>query len=413
MPQDFEKTLDQYAALIVQIGLNLQAGQHLVVSAPIQAAPLVRAITAHAYQAGARLAHVFWGDEELTRLRFKHAPRDSFAEFPTWRVQAMEELLRSGAALVSIYAEDPDLLKGQDPELINTMMTTSFKHGKSLGELVSRNTTNWCVVSMPIPTWAGRIFPDLPPAEQEARLWEAIFDVCRLNQPDPITAWRSHMAELIARSAYLNNRQYAALKFSGPGTDLTVGLPQGHRWVSGQSTSTSGITYIPNMPTEEIFTLPHKDRVDGVVHSSKPLSYAGTLIEDFSLTFAAGRVTGVQAAQGESVLRDLIATDEGAARLGEVALVPHGSPISASGMLFFNTLFDENAASHLAVGRAYAATLQGGEEMEEEAFAAAGGNQSLVHVDFMIGSGDLDVDGLLADGTAEPVMRKGEWAFSV
>jgi len=241
-------------------------------------------------------------------------------------------------------------------------------------------------------------------------LWEAIGRLCRLDRPDPVAAWEEHLLALAKRRDFLNRKRYSALKYTSPGTALTIGLPDGHQWVAGRSESRSGITFAPNLPTEEVFTMPHKDRVDGVVRSSKPLSYGGTVIENFSLTFEAGRAVKVTAERGEAVLQQLVATDAGAARLGELALVPHGSPISESGLLFYNTLFDENAASHVALGSAYKFTLAGGEAMGDEDFERAGGNRSGVHVDFMIGSGELDVDGVLANGSAEPLMRKGEWA---
>ena len=275
---------------------------------------------------------------------------------------------------------------------------------------ISRNATNWSVVAAPAASWAARVFPGLPRDEQVARLSTAIARLCRLDAPDPTAAWQSHLDALTERTALLNERRYDALRYRGPGTDLTVGLATGHIWTGGRSRSANGIVFAANLPTEEVFTMPARDRVDGHVRASKPLSYGGTLIEDFSFTFEAGRIVDVRAARAEQVLRDLVATDPGAARLGEIALVPHSSPISQAGHLFFNTLFDENAASHLAIGAAYAFTLQGGEAMTPEAFERAGGNRSATHVDFMIGSGELDIDGVLAGGTTEPVMRAGEWA---
>jgi aminopeptidase len=253
------------------------------------------------------------------------------------------------------------------------------------------------------------VFPDLPPAQQMDALWAAIGRLCRLDHPDPIAAWETHLAELAARTAHLNAKQYTALRYTGPGTRLTIGLPPGHVWVGGRSSSASGIRFAPNLPTEEVFTMPHRDRVDGTVRSTKPLSYGGTLIDGFSVTFAEGRVVDVTAEQGGDVLRRLVTMDGGASRLGELALVPHNSPVAQSGVLFYNTLFDENAASHVALGAAYKFTLRGGETMSDEEFEHAGGNRSATHVDFMIGSPELDVDGVRADGSVEPVMRRGDW----
>ncbi|MBK9714732.1 MAG: aminopeptidase [Kouleothrix sp.] len=408
-----QQALRQYADLAVRVGLNLRAGQRLIVRAPLQTAPLVRLIAASAYRAGASLVDVQWRDDELTLIRFQEAPRDSFEQFPSWQAQALLESAERGDAFLSIVADDPDLLKGQDPALVGIAQKTAARQYQPFQRLMARNATNWLVISAPIESWAAKIFPHEPPEQRETRLWEAIFRVCRIGQADPVAAWQAHVERLVATSDYLNHRRYAALKYRAPGTDLTIGLPDGHRWASGRVTSENGIAFIPNMPTEEVFTLPHRGQVSGVVSSTRPLSLDGALIDDFSLTFAEGRVVDVRARSGESHLRRLIETDEGAGRLGEVALVPHSSPIAQSGLLFYNTLFDENAASHLALGRAYRFSLAGGEALSEEQFGQAGGNTSLIHTDFMIGSGQMDVDGVRQDGTVEPLMRAGEWAFEL
>jgi aminopeptidase len=277
-------------------------------------------------------------------------------------------------------------------------------------EHISRNETNWAVVAAASVGWARKIFPGVPPETAVSQLWDAIWKMTRLDALDPVAAWETHLASLSARAEYLNRKRYDALKYKGPGTDLTLGLPEGHLWVSGRTKTRNGIPFTANLPTEEVFSIAHKDRVDGVVRSSKPLSYGGTLIDGFTLTFEKGRVTKMTADRNGDMLQRLLDTDEGARRLGEVALVPHSSPIAHSGLLFYNTLFDENAASHVALGNAYKFTLSGGNEMNQEDFEKAGGNRSAIHVDFMIGSGDLDVDGIRQDGSAEPLMRKGEWA---
>jgi aminopeptidase len=413
MTDSFEQIMQRYADVIVQVGLNLQSGQKLVIWAPIETASLVRLVTARAYQAGARFVDTIYEDDQVTLARFRFAPRDSFTEDRVWLGRMLDEHGRDGNAYLRIYAEDPDLLKNQDPELVSQYKRTSWKNRKAFSDQASRNALNWCVASAPVAGWAAKVFPDLDPLGQEERLWQSIFEVCRLYQDDPVEAWMQHIRQLGARRDYLNQKQYTALKYSAPGTNLTVGLPQGHVWRSGSILSQGGILFTPNLPTEEIFTLPHKDRMDGFVAATRPLSYAGTLIDDFSLTFETGRIVDFKAGQGEAVLRHLIETDEGSHRLGEVALVPHSSPIAQSGLMFFNTLFDENAASHLAIGMAFQFTLQGGEEMSLEDFQAAGGNTSITHVDFMIGSGQMDIDGVCTDGSPEPVMRQGEWAFDL
>lgn len=414
MSLDFQQTLQKYAELVVQFGLNLQPGQRLLIRAPIQTAPLVRLIAACAYQRGARLVDVLWEDEAIELIRFQYAPRDSFEEFPAWKTDGSLEYVKGGGALLAFAANDPELFKDQDPDLIAIAQRTAQRHRQPTSDYIVRNAINWTGVAAAVPGWAAKVFPNDPPDAQEAKLWQAIFEFCRLNRADPVAAWQDHVGQLAARSDYLNRKRYTALKYTAPGTDLMIGLPKGHVWMgSGRSISAGGIAFTANLPTEEVFTLPDKDRAEGVVRASKPLSYAGALIENFSLTFAEGRVVNVTAGQSEAILRKLVETDEGAGRLGEVSLVPHSSPISRSGLLFYNTLIDENAASHIALGGAYKYTLQGGGAMSDEVFMAAGGNHSLVHVDFMIGSGDMDVDGLREDGMAEPIMRGGEWAFEM
>ncbi len=412
MPSDLQTNLQKYADLAVKVGLNLQPGQRLFLgyNTPLEAAPLVRAITASAYQAGARLVEVLWRDEELLRLQFKYGPRESFSEFPRWRALAGLEFAERGDARLQIGGEDPDLFQGQDPELVATLQRTTLEALRPVSEAIMRSAQNWCVLAVPGQAWAAKVFPNLPPAEQVARLWEVIFDICRVNTPDPVAAWQTHIAGLLARSQFLNDQHYTALRFIGPGTDLTVGLPDGHLWSSAQAVSTNGITFTPNIPTEEVFTLPHRERVDGVVTATMPLSYAGMLIEGIRLVFQEGKVVEASASSGEALLREVIAADEGAGRLGEAALVPQSSPIARQGRLFYRTLFDENAASHIALGGAYKLSLSGGQALSDEAFTAAGGNRSVVHLDFMIGSSEVNVDGVLANGGTVPVMRAGEWA---
>jgi len=416
MPTDFERLLRAYAELTVKVGLNLQAGQRLLIIGPVanggcslEAAPLVRQITAAAYAAGAPLVETLWGDEALLTARLEHAPPGSFDEFSTWLPSALVQHVEAGHAILSIYANDPDQLKDYPSGVVTAVQQATARAVRPFREHISRNQTNWGVVAAAAEAWAARVYPALPAAERMPALWGAIARLCRLDRPDPIAAWEAHLAALAARTDLLNAKQYTALRYTGPGTKLTIGLPDGHIWVGGRSASASGIRFAPNLPTEEVFTMPHKDRVDGTVRSSKPLSYGGTLIEGFSLTFAGGRVVDVRAEKGEDVLRRLVEMDGGAARLGELALVPHSSPVAQTGLLFYNTLFDENAASHVALGAAYKFTLHGGEGMSDDDFERAGGNRSATHVDFMIGSSELNVDGLLPGGASEPVMRAGEW----
>src|SRR5688500_12716748 len=416
-PMDLDRQLRIYAELAVKVALNLQPGQRLLIIGPLanggaslESAPLARQIAAAAYRAGSPLVETLYGDEAQQSIRFTHAPRESFTHFSSWLPNALSEHVAAGHAVLSISANDPDLLQGEPAELVSTLLQATAREMRPFREQVSRNATNWAIVAAASAGWAEKIFPGVPTSEAVARLWDAIARLCRLDVPDPLAAWETHLASLAARSEYLNSRRYAALKYTGPGTDLTLGLPDGHIWVSGRSTSRNGIPFTANLPTEEVFTIAHKDRADGTVRASKPLSYGSTLIDGFSLTFERGRIVGMTAEKNPDTLQRLLDTDEGARHLGEVALVPHSSPISQSGLLFYNTLFDENAASHIALGNAYKFTLKGGNDMSDADFERAGGNRSAVHVDFMIGSGELDVDGVLPNGTKEPLMRKGEWA---
>ena len=410
--------LKLYAELAVKVALNVQPGQRVMIIGPLanggaslEAAPLAREVAAAAYRAGAPLVETIYGDEAQQLLRFKNGSPDSFSHYSAWLPSALSEHVAAGHAVLSITANDPDLLRDVSPEKVSTLLQVTGREMRPFREQISRNETNWAIIAAATDAWAAKIFPGVPVAEAVERLWEAIARMCRLDAPDPVEAWETHLALLAERSAYLNRKQYSALNYTGPGTNLTLGLPQGHLWVSGHSLSRKGVRFTANLPTEEVFTIAHKDRVDGTVRASKPLSYGGTLVEGFSLTFERGRVVRMSADRNADILQRLVDTDDGAGRLGEVALVPHGSPISHSGLLYYNTLFDENAASHVALGNAYKFTMAGGNEMGDEEFERAGGNRSAVHVDFMIGSGDLDIDGVLPSGTAEPLMRGGEWAI--
>ena len=376
-------------------------------------APLVRYIAEAAYKSGARFVDVFWGDEQMERIRFAHAPRDSFHEFPRWKLTGAMDYASAGDAVLTISATDPNLLAGQDAERVGAFQETTWKVMSPYMENATKNTINWCVISAARASWAQKMFPKLDADKAVAKQWKTIFQMCRVDQDDPIQAWEKHIRNLQARSKYLSQKQYSALHYTAPGTDLTLGLPSGHLWSSARELAQNGIEFTANIPTEETFTMPDRRRADGIVTSTKTLNYGGTLIEGIVVRFENGRAVEAHAKKGEDVLRKMIATDEGAARLGEAALVPNSSPISKSGLMFHNTLYDENASCHLALGRAYRSTMIGGVELTDEEFFQRGGNQSLIHVDFMIGSDKMDIDGLTKDGRAEPVMRKGEWAFQV
>ena len=420
MSNSLDRTLQLYGDLAVRVALNLQPGQRLLIIGPLanggaslEAAPLVRCVAQSAYAAGAQLVETLWGDEGLQLARFRNAAPDSFDQFSTWFPQALTDHVKGGHAVLSIWANDPDLLKDQPSERLGAVQKAVSHAVRPFRDFLSRNGSNWSIIAAPSEGWAARVFPHLPAEERVDALWQAITKLVRLDQPDPIAAWETHLTALAGRRDFLNARRYTALRYRGPGTSLTIGLVPGHKWKAGRATSTNGIPFTANLPTEEVFTMPHRDRVDGTVRSTKPLCYAGTLIENFSVTFEGGRVVSATAERGEAVLQDLIATDAGSCRLGEVALVPHNSPVAQSGVLFYNTLFDENAASHVALGSAYKFTIDDGEGMTDEQFEAAGGNRSATHVDFMIGSAELEVDGVRADGTVEPLLRNGDWVVAL
>ena len=405
----FDEKLNLLAAVAVQVGLGLEAGQELVMTASLDSLPLARKITEQAYKAGASLVTTLLSDDESTLARYRHAPDASFDKAANWLYEGMAAAFKGGAARLAIAGANPALLANEDPARVSRAShAVSLAYRPAL-ELITRHSINWTIVAAATPAWAKLVFPELDEAAAMAKLWDAIFAVSRIDADDPVAAWKAHDKALQDRAALLNAKRYSALKYTGPGTDLTLGLADDHLWMGGGTAAGNGIYGIPNMPTEEIFTTPHKDRGQGVVRATKPLSHQGSMIEEIEVRFEGGKIVSAKASRGQQVLEKLLATDEGARRLGEVALVPHSSPISASGITFLNTLFDENAASHIALGQAYSTCVKDGEKMSADELAAKGANDSLIHVDWMIGSGELDVDGITATGAAEPLMRKGEW----
>jgi len=409
--RSFAEKLDLLAEVAVRVGLGLKPGQELVMTAPLEALPLVRRITEHAYRAGGSLVTALLSDEETTLMRFEHGHAETFDKASGWLFEGMANAFKSGAARLAIVGENPALLSKQDPDKVARANRARSKAYQPALELIAGFDINWTIASFATPSWAKAVFPDDPEEIAVARLWHGIFAASRIDTPDPIAGWAEHNRNLKQRSDYLNGKGYAALHFKGPGTDLKVGLADDHVWAGGATTAKNGIVCNPNIPSEEVFTTPHMARVDGTVTSTKPLSYQGTMIEEIAVRFEGGRIVEARAKTGLEVLKKVLDTDEGARRLGEVALVPHSSPISASGLLFYNTLFDENAASHIALGQAYAKCIKDGGSMTPDQLAAKGANRSLIHIDWMIGSGQIDVDGIRSDGGAEALMRKGEWAY--
>ena len=421
MSSEFEKKLEKYAEVILKVGLNLQPKQRLLIGGPsvfsdgisFGAAPLVRIIAKKAYQMGARLVDVMWADEQMRLIRFQYGPKKSLREYPEWRINARLEICQAGDANLQIMSPNPDLLKDVDLSVILKYTLLMLKHLKPVSKLVREFTLNWLVISTPNKAWADKILPNIPSNERIQKLWEIIFEICRINEENPVSAWQNHNENLKKRCNYLNQKQYMALKLTSPETDLTVGLPKDHIWHGGSVTSQNGIDFTPNLPTEEVFTLPDRDQVDGFVKITRPVLIQGQIIENCTFKFSKGRIIEANASVGNEVIDKIINIDKGARGLGEIALVSHSSPISKTGLLFYNLLIDENASNHIALGQAFRNSLKNGNAFTDEEFMAAGGNNSSIHIDLMIGSGEMSVDGILEDETTEPIMRNGEWVFEV
>lgn len=408
--KDFDKKLEKYADLVVNISLNIQKGKDLVITAPIESADFVRKVARSAYAAGAKKVHVDFNDEDLHALMLKEAPEEALKEYPTWKIEGYVKLAEEGASFLSISSRNPDLLNGIAPERISLFTKTSSKAAAPFRKYTRDAIVSWGIVSVPSKAWASKVFPDLTPEESVNKLWEAIFMATRINLEDPIKAWKDHINNLNKKLDYFNKIKFTSLHYKAPGTDLTIELHDKHKWLGGGMYNQSGEYFIPNMPTEEIFTLPKKHGVNGVVKSTKPLNYSGGFIDNFTLTIKDGKIVDFSAETGYEALKTLIETDEGSSFLGEVALVPHDSPISNSNLIFYNTLYDENASCHLAIGMAYPLSYEGGEKMSKEEREKANINCSMVHEDFMIGSKELDIDGYTSDGKKIPVFRNGNWA---
>lgn len=409
---NFETKLNEYAKLCVKVGINLQPGQPLVISAPIEGADFVRLVAKNAYEFGASEVHINWNDEVLTKLKYENAPMEVFENFPQWFADGQVDFAKKNAGFLSISAQDPELLKSIDPKKIAANNKSGSLALKEFRNYTMNDINSWCVVSIPTKSWAKRVFHDLSEDAAVEKLWDAIFNATRMDSEDPVKAWEKHIETLITKSTFLNEKDFKSLHYTASnGTDLVVELPNNHIWVSGGSNNAEGTYFVANMPTEEVFTMPLKTGVNGVVYSTKPLNYGGKLIDDFKLTFKDGKVVDFDAKVGKEVLTDLLSIDDGAKYLGEVALVPFASPISESNIIFMNTLFDENASCHFAFGKAYPTNIKGGEKMNDQELEANGVNNSLTHVDFMIGSPDMSVLGKTKTGEKIKIFENGNWAF--
>lgn len=401
--------LKKYAELVVKTGINLQEKQQLFINSPIECADFARIIAEKAYEAGAINVIVDYNDEKLSLIKFNKAPMEGFEKEPTYLALAREQLIKEKTGFISIAAEDPELLSGVDPNKISIQAKTRSKTMKNVSAAMMSNQVPWCVVSIPTKGWARKVFPHVSEEEAVEKLWKSIFSIVRADKESPVSAWEEHLSNLEHRRNYLNEKNFKYLYYKSKGTDLVVELPEGHEWMAGAEYTKDGIKFVANIPTEEVFTLPKRNGVNGYVTSKKPLNYGGNLIDNFKLTFKDGKIVEFTAEKGEEILEGLLNIDEGARYLGEVALVGNNSPISNSGLIFYNTLFDENASCHFAFGKAYSSCLKGSENMSEKELLDNGVNDSLTHIDFMVGSSELEIIGETAAGEKVQVFKDGDW----
>lgn len=409
-----QELLNKYAAFTVQVGVNVQKGQTLIIRCPVEGAYFGRACMEAAYKAGARDVVIRWEDEKAARIRMELGEEEALSETKPYELRSYLDYAESegGCCLLAIHASDPEIFKGLDTGKINRVSLAKQEAMKSWREYTMKDRVQWCVVAIPTPAWAASVFPGLDEDEAQEKLWSAIFDVCRVTGGDPVSAWKEHVAKTSACRDKLNELQLESIHMtSANGTDLTVGLAEGHTWEGACSKAENGAVFIANVPTEEVFTAPHRERVNGVVKGTKPYVYNGQLIEGFSVTFKDGVVVDYSAEKNAELLGQLLDSDEGARRIGEIALVPASSPINRSGLLFYNTLFDENAACHIAFGAGYPTTVKGGAAMTTEELLACGVNDSAIHEDVMVGAEDMTITGLTKSGEAVTIFENGEWAI--
>ena len=407
-----ENLLKKYAKLAIYQGVNVQKNQTLVISSPIECAKFTRMLVEEAYIKGAKEVVVQWNDELTGKLKYKYSPMEVFETVPEWVKESRLSYAKEGACFLSISASDPELLKDVDPKKVATFRKASSIASREFSSRLMSNENAWSIVSIPTVGWAKKVFPNVSEDEAVEKLWDAIFKIVRVDSQDPVKAWEEHKNTLKKNMNFLNSKRFKSLHYTNSlGTDLIIELPEKHLWAGGAEFTQDGTEFIANMPTEEIFSMPKKTGVNGKVVSSMPLNYGGNLINNFSLTFKDGKVVDFSAEEGYETLKNLLDTDEGAKYLGEVALVPYNSPISNSNIIFFNTLYDENASCHLAFGKAYSLCIKDGEKMSEEELLKEGANDSLTHVDFMIGTKDLQITGTTYDNEKFDIFVNGNWAF--
>ena len=405
----FKNKLNKYAQLVVEVGSNVQEGDTVSIAAPVESAEFARMLAENSYKAGAHEVIINWRDDVITRLAYENQPVEVLEDIAQYAYDRAEYYAKKGQKSISISAADPELLKGIDAQKIQRASKAMSEKFQPLRKYTMNDINSWTVISVPTQKWAEKVFPNSENPVED--LWEAIFKTVRVDKENPIKEWEDHLNTLTKKSDWLNEMNFEFLRYkSSNGTDLEIRLPEGHIWTAASSLNSKGESFVPNMPTEEVFTLPHKDGVNGIVHSAKPLVYAGNVIDEFWLKFEDGAVVDFDAKKGKETLQSLFDKDERARRLGEVALVPFDSPISNSNILFFNTLFDENASCHLALGKAYPTTIKNGENMTDEELSEHGVNDSYAHEDFMVGTEDLDIIGVKHDGSEVQVFKNGNWA---
>ncbi|GGN98841.1 aminopeptidase [Saccharibacillus kuerlensis] len=407
----FAQKLEQYAELVVKVGVNIQKGQVLHLQSPIEAAEFARLVIQKAYEAGAKYVEVEWEDEASTRLRYEYAAEDTFDYYPAFKAEALEKLAEGGGAVMHIKVPDPELYRGIESSRVARATKAAAAARKGYQHYVRSNKLSWCLIKAPTRAWANKVFADLPENERIDAMWDTIFQMNRVGEGDAVENWRNHIETLKVMQQKLNDKNYKSLHYRAPGTDLKVELAQDHLWLGGGDTNQAGVYFVANMPTEEVYTMPNRTGVNGKVTSTMPLNLNGRLVDKLSLTFENGRVVDYDAESGREHLKSLLDTDEGAKYLGEVALVPHNSPISQLNRIFYNTGIDENASCHFALGSSYPVNMKGGTELSQNELLARGGNTSLTHVDFMVGSDKLDIDGERQDGSVEAVFRAGQWTI--
>jgi len=411
MKYSFERNIEKYAELIVKVGANIQPGQPVIIEAELESAVITREVVRKAYEAGAKYVHVIWYDDAVTRARFELAGDDSFHYYPAWIGRMMEQFCEEGGALIQFRMPDPDLYKGIDPAKVSAATKSAAIGRRKFITYTHNNDVTWCLANAPTKAWAAKVYPNLPADEQIPAMWDTIFKIARIDTEDPIAEWKAHIAKLKETRERLTAKKYVRFHYKAPGTDLTVEMPDGHIWLGGGDVNKAGDYFVANMPTEEVYSMPKRGGVNGTLKSTMPLNLNGALVDRFAFTFKDGKVIDFTAETGYEHLKDLLEADEGSSYLGEIALVPYDSPISNLNRIFYWTLIDENASCHFALGNAYPVNIENGTSMTAEERLARGANVSLRHVDFMVGSAELDIDGELADGTIEPVFRKGNWAF--